>query len=183
MFNFPARRQRTVKCKMALTSQQCSGHAGQNDQEFCKWPPRSPDLTVCDFFLWGYVKNRVYVPPPPTTVDQLQERITAAVKSVTPDMLQRVWAELDYRIDVCRVTRVGAHWVCVIPHETVSLCNCCHRFCKNIPLRFGFITTWNQGVFLCSPCILFSSWQLAFFGYLDWGFSVFFLSCKANARV
>jgi hypothetical protein len=24
-------------------------------------PPRSPDLTVCDFFLWGYVKDRVYV--------------------------------------------------------------------------------------------------------------------------
>lgn len=21
------------------------------------WPPRSPDLTPCDFFLWGYVKT------------------------------------------------------------------------------------------------------------------------------
>ena len=21
------------------------------------WPPRSPDLTPLDFFLWGYVKN------------------------------------------------------------------------------------------------------------------------------
>ena len=40
-------------------------------------------------------------------VDELQERITAAVKSVTPDMLQRVWSELDYRIDVRRVTRGG----------------------------------------------------------------------------
>ena len=30
---------------------------------------------------------------------------------------------------------------------------------------------------------LFSSCQLAFFGYPDWGFSVLFLSCKANARV
>ena len=51
-------------------------------------------------------------------VDELQERIIAAVKSVTPDMLQRVWSELDYRIDVCRVTREG-HIECVIPHETV----------------------------------------------------------------
>ena len=25
---------------------------------------------------------------------------------------------------------------------------------KNIPVSFDFITTWNQGVFLCSPCIL-----------------------------
>jgi len=33
-------------------------------------------------------------------------------RSVTPDMLQRVWSELDYRIDVCRVTR-GGHIECV----------------------------------------------------------------------
>ena len=39
------------------------GCAGQNEQVFCKWPPRSPDLTVCDFFLWGYVKDRVNVSP------------------------------------------------------------------------------------------------------------------------
>jgi hypothetical protein len=24
------------------------------------WPPRLPDLTPLDFFLWGYVKNIVY---------------------------------------------------------------------------------------------------------------------------
>ena len=23
------------------------------------WPPRSPDITPLDFFLWGYVKDRV----------------------------------------------------------------------------------------------------------------------------
>ena len=22
-----------------------------------EWPPRSPDLTPCDFFLWGYLRN------------------------------------------------------------------------------------------------------------------------------
>ena len=26
--------------------------------------PRSPDLTPCDFFLWGHLKNRVYQTPP-----------------------------------------------------------------------------------------------------------------------
>ena len=46
-------------------------------------------------------------------VDELHERITVAVKSVTPDMLQRVWSELHYRIDVCRVTRGGGHIECV----------------------------------------------------------------------
>ena len=91
------------------------GRTGQNDQVFRKWPPRSPNLTVCDFFLWGYVKGRVYVPPLPATMDELQECITAAVNSVTPDMLQRVWSELDYCIDVCRVTR-GGHTECVWYH-------------------------------------------------------------------
>jgi hypothetical protein len=26
------------------------------------WPPRSPDLTPLDFFLWGFVKDRMFVP-------------------------------------------------------------------------------------------------------------------------
>jgi hypothetical protein len=24
------------------------------------WPPRSPDITPLDFFLWGYVKSNVF---------------------------------------------------------------------------------------------------------------------------
>ena len=28
------------------------------------WPPRSPDLTPCDFFLWGFVKSKVYAERP-----------------------------------------------------------------------------------------------------------------------
>jgi len=33
---------------------------------------------------------------------------------------------------------------------------------KNIPVSFDFITTWNQGVFLCSPCIccVFRRWKI-----------------------
>jgi hypothetical protein len=27
-----------------------------------EWPPRSLDLTQMDFFLWGFVKDNVYVP-------------------------------------------------------------------------------------------------------------------------
>jgi len=28
------------------------------------WPPRSPDLSVCDFFLWEYLKSKVYAQKP-----------------------------------------------------------------------------------------------------------------------
>jgi hypothetical protein len=34
-----------------------------------------------------------------------QARIIAAVKNIDEPMLTRVWQELEYRIDVCRVTR------------------------------------------------------------------------------
>ncbi|PSN39394.1 hypothetical protein C0J52_22688 [Blattella germanica] len=64
------------------------------------WPPRSPDHTPCDSFLWGFVKYRVFVPPLPLKLDDLKQRIRQDVASVDADMLQRVWDELDYRRDV-----------------------------------------------------------------------------------
>jgi hypothetical protein len=35
----------------------------------------SPDATPCDFFLWGYVKDRVYVPPLPASIPELKVQI------------------------------------------------------------------------------------------------------------
>ena len=48
------------------------GRAAESDQTMMKWPPRSPDLTPLDFYLWGYVKGKVHVPPLPQTIDQLK---------------------------------------------------------------------------------------------------------------
>ena len=73
------------------------------------WPARSPDLTPCDYFLWGYVKDKVFVPPQPVSIPDLKNRITAAVETITSDLLSRVWQELDYRLYVCRVTK-GAYF-------------------------------------------------------------------------
>ncbi len=39
---------------------------------------------------------------------ELKARITEAVATIDNAMLERVWHELDYRLDVCRVTD-GAH--------------------------------------------------------------------------
>jgi hypothetical protein len=72
------------------------------------WPLRSPDATPCDFFLLGYVKDQVYVPPLPASILELKVRIRTAIETITADMLQTVWNELDYRVDVCRITK-GAH--------------------------------------------------------------------------
>ncbi|XP_023725909.1 uncharacterized protein LOC111874552 [Cryptotermes secundus] len=55
------------------------------------WPPRSPDLTPLEFFLWGFVKDRVFVPSLPANVVELRARITASVAEMTPEMLRSVW--------------------------------------------------------------------------------------------
>ena len=70
--------------------------------------PRSPDAPSCDFFLWGYVKDQVYVPLLPASIPELKVRIITAIETITADMLQTVWNELCYRVDVCRITK-GAH--------------------------------------------------------------------------
>jgi hypothetical protein len=68
------------------------------------WLPRSPDATPCDFFLWGYVKDQVYVPPLRASIPELKVRIRTAIETITADVLQTVCNELVYRVDVCRMT-------------------------------------------------------------------------------
>jgi hypothetical protein len=72
------------------------------------WHPRSPDITLCDFFLWGYVKDWVFISPLPRDLADLKAWIIAAVKNIDASILTHVWQELEYSINVCRVTR-GAH--------------------------------------------------------------------------
>lgn len=64
------------------------------------WPLRPPDITPRDYFLWGYVKEDVYVAPLPTTLVDLRNHVTASMHSVTKDTLSRVWDEFDYCLDV-----------------------------------------------------------------------------------
>ena len=56
----------------------------------------------------GYIKDRVFVPPLPVSLNEMKQRITTGVASVDEDMLRSIWTELDYRIDICRVTK-GSH--------------------------------------------------------------------------
>ena len=55
-------------------------------------------------FLWGYI---VYAEKIRNT-HHLQERITSAIETVTLDMIQKTWHEIEFRLDVSRATN-GAH--------------------------------------------------------------------------
>ena len=71
------------------------------------WPPRSPDITPLDFFLWGYVKNIVYRTKV-RDINDLQHRIIQVINAVTINMFARTWQEIEYRLDIVSATD-GAH--------------------------------------------------------------------------
>jgi len=66
----PAHRTRVVIAQLTQSFQ----HRVVALNQPIEWPPRSPDLTPCDFFLWGWLKNKVYVTPPRNIAD-LRQRI------------------------------------------------------------------------------------------------------------
>ena len=57
-----------------------------------------------DFFLWGYVKDKVFSTPVPD-ITNWKARITEAFATTTEDMLENMWRETDYRLDVLRAKK------------------------------------------------------------------------------
>jgi len=55
--------------------------------------------------LWRCIKDRDFVPQLPVSLNEPKQNITTAVASVDGDMLKFVSTELDYCIDICRVTK------------------------------------------------------------------------------
>ncbi|GFV80905.1 DUF4817 domain-containing protein [Trichonephila clavipes] len=71
------------------------------------WPPRSPDLTPADFWLWGYLKSRVYLSGP-SRLPELKDAIRREVSSIHPDMLHSAVAGFVTRLD-CLLPCGGGH--------------------------------------------------------------------------
>ena len=64
------------------------------------WPPRSPDRTPADFFLWGLLKGKVYKNTP-RTIEQLKDAIRQDIQAVNSDTLGKVFQNLEKRIRLC----------------------------------------------------------------------------------
>jgi len=62
------------------------------------WPPRSPDLSKCDFFLWGYSKSRVYTHKP-RTLNDLKEAILQEIRPIDRQLLARVMDDFKKRFE------------------------------------------------------------------------------------
>lgn len=74
------------------------------------WPPRSPDLTPCDFFLWGEIKRRVYVEEA-QSLDDLKRKICEAFDEVKSDtaVLNKIKDNVQKRARLC-LERNGLHF-------------------------------------------------------------------------
>ena len=83
------------------------------------WPPRSPDLTPADFFLWGLLKGKVYKNTP-RTIEQLKDAIRQEIQAVNVDTLGKVFQNLEKRIQVCLDVKGDQFqhrlWACPVLH-------------------------------------------------------------------
>jgi hypothetical protein len=64
------------------------------------WPAWSPDLSVCKYFLWGYLKARVFINRP-CTVHELKVAIEHEIVAITPDMVRCSMNNFKTRLQEC----------------------------------------------------------------------------------
>lgn len=63
-------------------------------------PARSPDLSACDFWLWGYLKSKVYARNP-QSISDLKNIIVSEISAVPKSIIRLVFASLQKRLDSC----------------------------------------------------------------------------------
>ena len=75
-----------------------------------EWAARSPDLTPLDFFLWGYLKNKVYSKKF-HSLDELKSAIKHEIDELksNTELLKRVCASVTARVKEC-VEVDGGHF-------------------------------------------------------------------------
>lgn len=66
-----------------------------------EWPARSPDLNPLDYFLWGYLKSKVYIDRP-INLEDLKSRIRQEVEQISPQIIQNVLREFRDRLAYCQ---------------------------------------------------------------------------------
>ena len=76
------------------------------------WYPHSPDLSTCDFFLWGCLKSRVYAHKP-HTLNELKEAIRQEISPIDRQFLARVMDDFKERLENC-IQQDGRHLIDII---------------------------------------------------------------------
>jgi hypothetical protein len=56
---------------------------------------------ACDFFLWGYLKTKVFEADPPGTIPALKQRIQNEIAAIPVNMLREVMQNFQARLQEC----------------------------------------------------------------------------------
>jgi len=71
-----------------------------------EWPPRSPDLTPLDFFLWGVTKQTVFAMKH-HTIAELKNSIVTALRSLPVELCEKVCRSVPERLQFCKSVNGG----------------------------------------------------------------------------
>jgi len=64
------------------------------------WPARSPEFTVPDFFLWGFLIDRVFRRRI-VTIQELKQAIVDEIAAIDEDLRRRVYDNFQTRLQQC----------------------------------------------------------------------------------
>jgi hypothetical protein len=101
----PAHWQRKVRAYLDKTFPR--RWVGRNGE--IEWPPRSPDLTPLDYYLWSYVKEQVFEGSQPSDITELKIRIQTAIVGISAGTIRNVVREFNDRLYYC-LTADGEHF-------------------------------------------------------------------------
>ena len=65
-------------------------------------------MNPCDYYLWGYLKARVYNPLP-KTLDELKANIEREIKKINKETLKNVFSNLKKRCNLV-IENKGGHF-------------------------------------------------------------------------
>ena len=71
-----------------------------------EWPARSPDLTPTDFFLWGFLKDRVYATKH-QTLQALENATVTEMRNLSIELCRRVCQSVSERLQLCKDSEGG----------------------------------------------------------------------------
>jgi hypothetical protein len=62
------------------------------------WPVHSPDLSMCDYFMWWYLKTKLFISKPRTNMELKQgikEEIAAIPEQMTCQLMENLQGRLE----------------------------------------------------------------------------------------
>jgi hypothetical protein len=125
-----------------------------------EFPPRSPDLTPMDFFLWGHIKDKVYSRNP-RIIDDLKATIVRECEAIPRAMLCVVLDSLVLLIRGALLSRVINLNICTECHvNTYFNIHLSPKTISNINKHDSYLGLKCLYIFLRHPILIRYSSQL-----------------------